>query len=75
MRVIRHDPDCNGTASCDATEALPQPSTRDRIVAASFQLFLLHGFDGTGLSMILGATGLSKGAFYHYFADQGCALS
>ncbi len=50
--------------------AVPHPSTRDRIVAASFQLFLQHGFDGTGLSQILGATGLSKGAFYHYFASK-----
>lgn len=47
-----------------------RPSTRDRIVAASFQLFLAHGFDGTGLSQILSATGLSKGAFYHYFPTK-----
>lgn len=46
------------------------PSTRDRIVAASFRLFLQHGFDGTGLSQILKETGLSKGAFYHYFASK-----
>jgi AcrR family transcriptional regulator len=46
------------------------PSTRDRLVAASFQLFLQHGFDGTGLSQILSATGLSKGAFYHYFPTK-----
>ena len=39
-------------------------------MAASFQLFLQHGFDGTGLSQILKETGLSKGAFYHYFASK-----
>ena len=51
-------------------DGTPHPSTRDRIVAASFQLFLQHGFDGTGLSQILKATDLSKGAFYHYFASK-----
>lgn len=51
-------------------DAVPHATTRDRIVAASFQLFLQHGFDGTGLSQILKETGLSKGAFYHYFASK-----
>lgn len=56
-------------------DAAPQseastPSTRNRIVAASFQLFLQHGFSGTGLSQILAASGLSKGAFYHYFSSK-----
>lgn len=46
------------------------PSTRDKIVTAAFQLFLAHGFDGTGLSQILAASSLSKGAFYHYFATK-----
>ena len=53
----------------DGAEA-PQVSTRDRIVAAGFQLFLKHGFDGTGLSQILSATNLSKGAFYHHFPTK-----
>lgn len=48
-------------------EAIP---ARDKIVAASFQLFLAHGYDGTGLSQILKASGLSKGAFYHYFPTK-----
>ena len=51
-------------------ESVPRVSTRDRILAASFQLFLQHGFDGTGLSQILSATDLSKGAFYHHFATK-----
>lgn len=53
-----------------AGTAQTRPSTRDRIVAAGFRLFLRHGFDGTGLSLILAATGLSKGAFYHYFPTK-----
>ncbi len=51
-------------------EAPPRSRTRDRIVAAGFELFLKHGFDGTGLSRILATTGLSKGAFYHYFDSK-----
>lgn len=59
------------SAHDEATQdGIPHPSTRDRIVAASFQLFLQHGFDGTGLSQILNATNLSKGAFYHYFPTK-----
>ncbi len=60
------EPDDNAKPSGE----IPPPSTRDRIVAASFELFLLHGFDGTGLSQILKATALSKGAFYHYFETK-----
>lgn len=59
-------PDNNETAFADQ----PHVSTRDRIVAASFELFLKHGFDGTGLSQILSETGLSKGAFYHHFPTK-----
>jgi len=53
-----------------ALDEISPPTTRARIVAASFELFLRHGFDGTGLSQILDATGLSKGAFYHYFPSK-----
>ncbi len=47
-----------------------QTSTRERILAAAFQLFLQHGYEGTGLSQIVGTSGVSKGAFYHYFASK-----
>jgi AcrR family transcriptional regulator len=46
------------------------PSTRDRIVSAAFELFLAHGYDGTGLNQILEASGLSKGGFYHHFSTK-----
>ena len=59
-------PDENGSGG----ESTPQVSTRDRILAAGFRLFLQHGFDGTGLSQILNATDLSKGAFYHHFPTK-----
>lgn len=48
----------------------PSITAREKIVAAAFQLFLMHGYDGTGLSQILAASNLSKGAFYHYFPTK-----
>jgi len=60
------------TMRYEKTEATPPgaAATRDRIVAAAFALFLLHGYDGTGLSEILKRSGLSKGAFYHHFKTK-----
>lgn len=46
------------------------PSTRERLVAAAFELFLNHGFDGTGVNQILEKSELSKGAFYHHFKSK-----
>lgn len=46
------------------------PTTRERIVAAAFELFLHHGYDGTGVNQILEKSGLSKGAFYHHFKSK-----
>ncbi|MCB1518095.1 MAG: TetR/AcrR family transcriptional regulator [Hyphomicrobiaceae bacterium] len=45
-------------------------SGRDALLQTGFQLFLAHGFDGTGINEILAATGLSKGAFYHHFTSK-----
>jgi TetR/AcrR family transcriptional repressor of nem operon len=45
-------------------------NTRERIVAASEGLILDQGFAGTSLSDILAVTGLTKGAFFHHFADK-----
>ncbi len=44
--------------------------TRERILKTSFDLFLRHGYDGTSLSRIVGASNVSKGAFYHHFASK-----
>ena len=44
--------------------------TRTKIVNAAFQLFMDHGYDGTGLAQIVGTSGVSKGAFYHYFPSK-----
>jgi TetR/AcrR family transcriptional regulator, transcriptional repressor for nem operon len=44
--------------------------TRERIIAASERLILQKGFAGTSLSDVLAATNLTKGAFFHHFADK-----
>jgi TetR/AcrR family transcriptional regulator, transcriptional repressor for nem operon len=48
----------------------PSPPTRQRIVDAAFELFLHHGYSGTGVNQILQQCGLSKGAFYHHFKSK-----
>lgn len=44
--------------------------TRERIIITSRNLFSSHGFHGTSLHDILGAVGITKGAFYHYFSSK-----
>ena len=45
--------------------------TRERILAAAEPLILQQGYAGTSLDDILGATELTKGAFFHHFKDKG----
>jgi AcrR family transcriptional regulator len=45
-------------------------NAREAILDAAFPLFLAHGYDGTGMTELLGAAGVSKGAFYHHFASK-----
>lgn len=44
--------------------------TRERILTTARNLFSSHGFDGTSLNDIIGAVGITKGAFYHYFKSK-----
>jgi len=44
--------------------------TRERILAAAEPLVLRQGYAGTSLEDILGASGLTKGAFFHHFKDK-----
>lgn len=51
--------------------------TRERILDAAEHLVLRHGFAATTVDAVIGATGVSKGAFFHHFrskADLGRAL-
>jgi TetR/AcrR family transcriptional repressor of nem operon len=45
-------------------------ATRERILETSEALVLSQGYAGTSIDDILAATGLTKGAFFHHFADK-----
>ncbi|MFP4025570.1 MAG: TetR/AcrR family transcriptional regulator [Thiohalospira sp.] len=44
--------------------------TKEHIILTSFRLFLQRGYKEVTMSMLVKATGLSKGAFYHYFKNK-----
>ncbi len=44
--------------------------TKDYILFESFKLFLSRGFDKVSMNDLVKASGLSKGAFYHYFKGK-----
>ena len=44
--------------------------TKEHIILTAFKLFLQKGFKDVTMSMLVKATGLSKGAFYHYFENK-----
>jgi AcrR family transcriptional regulator len=44
--------------------------TRDRILAASRELFLEHGYAGTRVGQITAACAISRAGFYTYFRDK-----
>jgi AcrR family transcriptional regulator len=45
-------------------------ATRQRILAIAADQFLSHGYAGTSLSDLIGAAGITKGAFYHHFPSK-----
>jgi AcrR family transcriptional regulator len=44
--------------------------TRDKILAASRELFLRHGYAGTRIGQITAACAISRAGFYTYFRDK-----
>lgn len=44
--------------------------TKDYILFESFKLFLANGYDKVSMNDLVKASGLSKGAFYHYFSSK-----
>jgi AcrR family transcriptional regulator len=44
--------------------------TRERILAASRELFLEHGYAGTRIAQITAECGISRAGFYTYFRDK-----
>jgi AcrR family transcriptional regulator len=46
------------------------PTTRDRILDASLDLFTEHGFDGASLREIAQRVGVTKAALYYHFSSK-----
>lgn len=44
--------------------------TKEHILKVSFHLFMQKGYKGVTLKDIVESTGMSKGAFYHYFSSK-----
>jgi TetR/AcrR family transcriptional regulator, transcriptional repressor for nem operon len=44
--------------------------TRDAILTAAKRLMLIKGYNATSLDDFLGASGVGKGSFYHYFKSK-----
>lgn len=47
---------------------------RSEMMQVARQLFFAKGYDATSVEDIIGAAGVSKGAFYHHFASKGAVL-
>src|ERR1700685_1334171 len=63
------DEGVGGTAS--AADLGPRGArTRARILAASRELFLKHGYAGTRIGQITAECGISRAGFYTYFRDK-----
>lgn len=45
-------------------------TSRDELLLVAFRLFLTKGYEGTTMTDLALASGLSKGAFHHYFARK-----
>lgn len=45
-------------------------NTKHQILYESFKLFLAYGYHSVTMNDLVKASGLSKGAFYHYFASK-----
>jgi len=52
------------------TMAPTTSDTRDRIIDAGTKAIVAKSYNGCGLSEILGAAGVPKGSFYHYFKSK-----
>jgi AcrR family transcriptional regulator len=48
----------------------PEPTGKEKILLAAFQLFLTKGYDGASLSDLLKVSGMAKGTFYHHFSSK-----
>jgi AcrR family transcriptional regulator len=58
------------TVGFERIKILNMSETREHIISASLKLFLQKNFKEVTMKEIVDATGLSKGAFYHYFESK-----
>jgi AcrR family transcriptional regulator len=56
------------------TRALDYVEKQDVILRHSANLFALHGYTGTSITMIAEACGVSKALLYHYYPDKQAVL-
>ncbi|MDL2259318.1 TetR/AcrR family transcriptional regulator [Deltaproteobacteria bacterium OttesenSCG-928-K17] len=45
-------------------------TTKEKLIAAGSELFLIHSYQGTGINEVLRTCGVPKGSFYNYFASK-----
>ncbi|RMH62994.1 MAG: TetR/AcrR family transcriptional regulator, partial [Calditrichaeota bacterium] len=45
-------------------------TTKEKLLHISFQTFLNNGYENTSMNDLVKASGLSKGAFYHYYPNK-----
>ena len=58
-------------STAEAGESLSESnSTRARLIEAARQLFLVNGYEGTGISEILCKTGINSGSLYYFFKKK-----
>ena len=54
---------------------LPTPEgTREKLIEAARQLFLVHGYEATGIAEILREAGVNSGSLYYYFRTKETLL-
>lgn len=63
-------PQVPATAAAPADLGPRAARTRERIISASRELFLKHGYAGTRVGQITDACGISRAGFYTYFHDK-----
>lgn len=49
---------------------MPEPTTRERIVAEADRLFYEHGYELTSFTAIADSVGISRGNFYYHFKSK-----
>src|SRR6202040_2717357 len=53
-----------------ATKTAKRPSARERLLAASDELFYRHGVHSTGIDAVIEKAGVAKGSLYYIFGGK-----